>query len=164
MALSKHWLCPSNTTRYLCRTNLAASCDCYVKLSLSRTVPVESDRHRRVVYFSHALQALFVCRDRRATIAHVAHVTWTYLVPRLPSHNCACFACYESLLCCDSPDGRTHVDARYARACTRVDCGELFMTLKSHHNTTFVNNFIWLYILFDCVVWHHIFIYIAKWF
>jgi hypothetical protein len=29
-----------------------------------------------------------------------------------------------------SPDGRTRVDARYARACTRVDCGGLFKPLK----------------------------------
>jgi hypothetical protein len=50
-----------------------------------------------------------------------------------------------------------------ARACTRVDCGGLFKPLKPHHSATFISNFIWLYILFDCVVWHHIFIYIAKW-
>jgi hypothetical protein len=39
-----------------------------------------------------------------------------------------------------------------ARACTRVDCGGLFKPLKPHHSATFINNFIWLYILFDCVV------------
>jgi hypothetical protein len=38
------------------------------------------------------------------------------------------------------------------RACTRVDCGGLFKPLKPHHSATFINNFIWLYILFDCVV------------
>jgi NADH:ubiquinone oxidoreductase subunit 3 (subunit A) len=35
-----------------------------------------------------------------------------------------------------------------ARACTRVDCGGLFKPLKPHHSATFINNFIWLYILF----------------
>jgi hypothetical protein len=69
--IGEHWLRPGNTTRYLCRTNLAASCDCYVVLSLSRTTPVESDRHHRVA--------------------------WTYPVPRLSSHNCACCACYGGL-------------------------------------------------------------------
>jgi hypothetical protein len=69
--IGEHWLRPGNTTCYLCRTNLAASCDCYVVLSLSRTTPVESDRHHRVV--------------------------WTYPVPRLSSHNCACYACYGGL-------------------------------------------------------------------
>jgi hypothetical protein len=69
----------------------------------------------------------------RATITPVAHVTWTYPVPQLPSHNCACCAYYEGLLYCRSPDGRTRVDARYARACTRVDCGGLFKVLKSHY-------------------------------
>jgi hypothetical protein len=53
--IDEHWLRPSNTTRYLCRKNLTASCDCYVVLSLNRTTPVELDRHRRVTYFSHAL-------------------------------------------------------------------------------------------------------------
>jgi hypothetical protein len=33
----------------------------------------------------------------------------------------------------------------------------------SHIIRTFVNNFFCLYILFNCVVWHHIFLYIAKW-
>jgi hypothetical protein len=56
-----------------------------------------------------------------------------------------------------------HVLTPDTRACTRVDYGGLFKPLKSHHNATFVNNFVWLYILFDCVVWHYIFIYIAKW-
>jgi hypothetical protein len=55
MALAGHWLRPGNTTQYLCRTNLVASCDCYVVLSLNRTTLVELDRHRRVTYFLHAL-------------------------------------------------------------------------------------------------------------
>jgi hypothetical protein len=55
MALAKHWLRPGNTTHYLCRKNLAASCDCYVVLSLNWTTPVELDWHRRVTYFSHVL-------------------------------------------------------------------------------------------------------------
>jgi hypothetical protein len=38
----------------------------------------------------------------------------------------ACCACYRGLLCYRSPDDRTRVDARYARACTRVDCGVSF--------------------------------------
>jgi hypothetical protein len=160
MTLVEYWLRPGNTTQYLCRSNLAASCDCYVALSINRIAPVESDRHRWVAYFSYALQARFGSHDQRATIAPVA---WTYRVAQLPSNNFACCTYYKRLLCCRSPDGRTRVDARYNRACTRVDCGGLFKPLKSHHNATFVNNFIYLYILFDCVVWHHIFIYIAKW-
>jgi hypothetical protein len=46
-----------------------------------------------------------------------------------------------------------------ARACTRVDCGGLFKTPEVTLYATFLNNFIWLYILFDCVAWHYIFIY-----
>jgi hypothetical protein len=97
MTLAEHWLRHSNTTQYLCHTNLVASCDCYVALSLSRTTPVESDRHRRVVYFSHVLQARFVYRDQRATVAPIVHVAWTYPVTQLPSHNCAYCACYGGL-------------------------------------------------------------------
>jgi hypothetical protein len=160
MTLAKHWLCLSNTTHYMCRTNMAPSGDCYVALSLNWTAPVESDHHRRVAHFSYALQALSICRDHHATFEPIVHVVWIYRVPRLPSHNCTC---YKGLLCCCCPDGRTHVDARYARACTRMECGGLFKSLKSHYYVTFVNNFVWLYILFDCVVWHHIFICIAKW-
>jgi hypothetical protein len=55
MALAKHWLRPGNTTHYLYRKNLTASCDCYVVLSLNRTTPVELGQHRQVTYFSHAL-------------------------------------------------------------------------------------------------------------
>jgi hypothetical protein len=55
MALAEHWLRPGNTMQYLCRTDLAASFDCYVTLSLNRITLVKSDRYRRVVYFSHAL-------------------------------------------------------------------------------------------------------------
>ena len=40
-----------------------------------------------------------VCLSR-ATIAPVAHVAWIYRVPQLSSHNCACCAYYEGLLCC----------------------------------------------------------------
>jgi|SRR5688572_3630272 hypothetical protein len=74
----EHWLRPGNMTRYLCRTNLVASCDCYVALSLSRTTPVESDRHHQVAYFLHALQARFVRHDQRATIASVVLVMEAY--------------------------------------------------------------------------------------
>jgi hypothetical protein len=63
----------------------------------------------------------------------VAHVAWIYRVPQLPSHNCACCAYYIGLLYYRSPDGRTRVNARYARACTRVDYGGLFKVLKSHY-------------------------------
>jgi hypothetical protein len=59
MASTTHWLRPSDTTHYLCCTNLAAPCDCSVTFSLDRTA-FESDRHRRIVHFPHALQALFV--------------------------------------------------------------------------------------------------------
>jgi hypothetical protein len=45
MTLAENWLRPSNTMQYLCRTNLAASCDFYVALSLNWIAPVESDRH-----------------------------------------------------------------------------------------------------------------------
>jgi ribosomal protein S26 len=63
------------------------------------------------------------CLSAGATIAPVAHVAWIYRVPQLSSHNCVYCACYEGLLCCRSPDGRTRIDVRYARACTRVDYG-----------------------------------------
>jgi hypothetical protein len=43
-----------------------------------------------------------------------------------------------------------------ARACTRVDCGGLFKSPKVTLCATFINNFVWPYILFDCVVWHYI--------
>jgi hypothetical protein len=120
----------------LCRSNLVASYDCYVALLLNRIAPIESYRHRRVTHFSWALKALHVCRNYWVAIALVApvvHVACTYRVPQLPSHNRACCAYYEGLLYCRSPDGRTRVDARYARACTRVDCGGLFKVLKSHY-------------------------------
>jgi hypothetical protein len=91
--------------------------------------------------------------------ASAALVTWTYRVPRLSSHNCVCCVCYEGLFWCRSLDSHTHVDVKYARDCTRVDCGGLFKLLKSHYRAIFANNFVWLYILSDCVVWHHIFTY-----
>ena len=131
MALAEHWLRPGNTTQYFCRTNLATSGDCYVALSLNRTTLVESDHHCRAAYF-FACPVGNVCLPR-ATIAPVAHVAWTYRVPQLPRHNCACCTYYEGLLCCYSPDGHTRVDVRYTRACTRVDCGGLFKPLKSHY-------------------------------
>jgi hypothetical protein len=105
MTLAKHWLRPSNTTQYLYHTNLVASSDCYVTLLLNRTGPVESVYHHRVKHFLHALQALSVYHDHRATIAPIAHVTWTYRVYRLSSHN---GACYIGLLCCRNLDGHTH--------------------------------------------------------
>jgi hypothetical protein len=43
-----------------------------------------------------------------------------------------------------------------ARAYTRVDRGELFKPSKVTLCATFINNFVWPYILFDCVVWHYI--------
>jgi hypothetical protein len=46
-----------------------------------------------------------------------------------------------------------------ARACTRVDCDGLFKPPKVTLCATFINNFVWPYILFDCVVWHYIYIY-----
>jgi hypothetical protein len=88
MALAEYWLRPGNTMQYLCRSNLAASCDCYVAFSLSRIAPVESDRHRRVTHFSRALKALHVCRNYWVTItlvASVVSVARTYRVPQLPS-------------------------------------------------------------------------------
>jgi hypothetical protein len=93
MILAEYSLRPGNTIQYLCHTNLAASCDCYVALSLNRIAPVESDRDRRVTYFLQAQQTLLICRDHWATIALVMPVAWTYQVLRLPSHNCACCAC-----------------------------------------------------------------------
>jgi hypothetical protein len=155
MTLAEHWLHPGNTTQYLCRTNLAASCDCYVTRSFSRTAPVELDRHRRVAYFFlHALQALFVCRHHRATIAPVAHVVW--------SHNCACCVCYRGLLCCCSTDDRTRVGARYAGACTHVKCGGLFEPLMSHHSATFVNNFVFALYFVLIVLCGIIYLYISP--
>jgi hypothetical protein len=149
---------PCQHDAILWRTNLA-SCDCYVALSFNQTAPVEWDCHRRVAYFLHALLALFVYRDHRDTNASIAHVVWTFRVPRLSSHICACCACYEGLLCCRSSDGRTRIDTSYAGACTRVECGGLSEPLRLLCRATFVNNFFSLYILFDCVVWHYIFIY-----
>jgi hypothetical protein len=136
MALAEYWLRPGNTMQYLSRSNLAASCDCYVALSINRIAPVESDRHRRVTHFLWALKALHVCRNYWVTVALVASVVpvaCTYRVPQLPSHNCICCAGYEGLMCCRCPDSRTCVDARYTRACIRVDCGGLFKPLKSHY-------------------------------
>jgi hypothetical protein len=74
----------------------------------------------------------------------VAHVAWIYRVPQLPSHNCACCAYYEGLLYCRSPNGRNRV-----AALVLAECGGLSEPLKSQHSATFVNNFVWLYILFD---------------
>jgi hypothetical protein len=105
------------------------------------TTLVESDCHHRVTYFLYALLALFVYRDHRDTNAPVAHVVWTFRVPRLSSHICACCACYEGLLCCRSPDGRTHIDTSYARDCTRVECGGLSEPLRLLCRATLVNNF-----------------------
>jgi hypothetical protein len=81
MALAKHWLRSSKTTQYLCRKNLVVSYDCYVVLSLNRTTPVELDWHRRVTYFSHALQTLPMCCDHRATIAPVATLRGLIVYP-----------------------------------------------------------------------------------
>jgi hypothetical protein len=92
MTLAEHWLHPGNTTQYLCRTNLAASCDCYVTRSFSRTAPVELDRHRRVAYFfcmpcRHCSSVVIIEPQLRllrtlcgATIAPVAFVTEVYCV------------------------------------------------------------------------------------
>jgi hypothetical protein len=91
------------------------------------------------------------------------YIAWTYCVPQLPSHNCACCACYGGLLCCCIPDGRTRIDPIYVEAYTCVEHGGLFEPLKSHHCASFVNNFVWPYILFDCVVLYYIVIFIAKW-
>ena len=93
MTLAKHWLRPGNMTQYLCRSNLAASCDCYVTLSLNRIAPVESNRNRWVTHFSQpcrhypsvviiepqlrllrTLCGFIMYPDYRATIAHVALV------------------------------------------------------------------------------------------
>jgi hypothetical protein len=95
MTLAKHWLRPGNMTQYLCRSNLAASCDCYVTLSLNRIAPVESDRYRRFTHFFRRpcrhypcvtiiepqlrllrmLCGLIVYADYRATIASIVLVT-----------------------------------------------------------------------------------------
>jgi hypothetical protein len=48
-----------------------------------------------------------------------------------------------------------------ARACTRTRW--VVQATKVTLCATSINNFVWPYILFDCVVWHHVFIYIAKW-
>jgi hypothetical protein len=124
-------------------------------LSLSRTAIIES----RIFCtpYRHCLSVVII--EPQLCLLRMFYG----LVPRLLSHNCACCACYESLLCCRSPDGHTRVDARYVRTCTRVDYGGLFKPPKVTLYATFVNNFVCLYILFDCVVWHNIFIYIAKW-
>jgi hypothetical protein len=71
LSLAQHWLRLGNMTWYLCRTNLAAACDCYVALSLNRTGPVESDHHHQVTYFSQCPVG-------------TVRLTWS------SSHNCAC--------------------------------------------------------------------------
>jgi hypothetical protein len=57
------------------------------------TTPIKSDHYRRVTKSSQNLQELSVCRNHRATIAHVMHVAWTFRVPQLSSHNYTCCAC-----------------------------------------------------------------------
>ena len=134
MALAEYWLRPGNTTQYLCRSNLAASCDCYVALSLNRIAPVESDRHRRVTHFSRALKALHVCRNYWVTIvlvASVVSVARTYRVPQLPSHSCVC-SLITKTGCVVVALMAAHALTSDARACTRVDCGGLFKPLKPH--------------------------------
>jgi ribosomal protein S26 len=108
--------------RLLCRALLLIG-----SLPLSQTVIAESHIFRMPC--RDCLSAVII----GATIAPVAHVAWIYRVPQLPSHNCVYCACYEGLLCCRSPDGRTRIDVRYARACTRVDYGGLFEPLKPHY-------------------------------
>jgi hypothetical protein len=99
MALAEYWLRPGNTTHYLCRTNLAVSCDYYVALSFNRIAPVESNRNRRVTHFSQpcrhylsvviiepqlrllrTLCGFIVDPDYKAIYAPVALVTRAYCV------------------------------------------------------------------------------------
>jgi hypothetical protein len=122
-------------------------------LPLSRTAIAESHIFR--MPYRHYSSVVIIKPQMR-----LLRTLWTYRVPRLSSHNCAC---YEGLLCCRSPDGRTRIDTSYAGACTHVECCGLSKPLRLLCRVTFVNNFVSLYILFHCVVWHHIFIYIAKW-
>jgi hypothetical protein len=114
-------------------------------LPLSRTAIAESHIFRRPCrhYPCVAIIEPQLCLLR---------TVWIYRVHRLPRHNCASHACYGGLLCCHGPDGRTCVDTRYARACTRVDCGGLFKPLKSQHGSIF-------YLI---VLWHRIFIYMSP--
>jgi hypothetical protein len=86
---------------------------------------------------------------------HVAHVVWIYCVSDYRATNASVALVTKARYSCD---GRTCVDTLYAGSL----CDGLFKPLKSHHCTTAVNNFIWLYIYLICVVWLNIFIYIAK--
>jgi hypothetical protein len=77
--------------------------------------------------------------------------------PQLLSHNCACCACYGGLLRCRSSDGHTRVDARYDRACTRVDCGGSFKPY-SHIMRNLSKQFcLALYFIWLCCVASYIF-------
>jgi hypothetical protein len=162
MAPAMHWLRPGNTTQYLCRSNLAASCDCYVALCLFGQLPLSRTAITESRIFSmpyryclsaviiepqlrllRTLRGLIVYPDYRAIIVHVAFITKAccVVVALIAAHAL-------------TPDTLELVLAWIVVSCSRP---------WSHimHNLPIF--FVWLYILFDCVVWHHIFIYIAKW-
>jgi hypothetical protein len=113
MTLAKYWLRPGNTTYYLCRSNLATSCDCYITLSLNRIAPVESDRHPRVTFFVGPEGIACVSQQFSHNCACCARCV-DLSCTQLPSHNCACCTYYEGLLCCPSPNGCTRINAGYA--------------------------------------------------
>jgi hypothetical protein len=86
-----HWLRPGNTTQYLCRTNLAASCDysrSFGQLPLSRPAITESRIFRMPcrhclsaviiepqLRLLRTLRGLIVYPDYRAIIVPVALIT-----------------------------------------------------------------------------------------
>jgi hypothetical protein len=151
-----HWLRPGNTTQYLCRTNLAASCDCYITVSFNRTAPVESDRYRWVAYFFmpcrhcstvviiepqlRMLRGLVLYPDYRVTTAPVAFVTKAccVVVALIAAHAL-------------TPDTLELVFTWIVVGCSRS---------WSHICATFVNKFVFtLYFVWLCCVASYIYIY-----
>jgi hypothetical protein len=109
-------------------------------------------------------------REHRATITHVAYVVWTNRVPLLrtlcglivyPGYRAtiASVALVTKACCVVIAMMVAHTLMPTLGVVLAWIVMGLFKPLKSHYCATFVNNFVWLYILFDCVVYHHIFVY-----
>jgi hypothetical protein len=142
--MAEHWLRPGYRTQYLCRKNLVASCDCYVAFSFNRAAPVESGCHRLIAESCifrmpcrHCLSVVIIesqlrmLRMLRGLIVYPDYCAIIVLVALITKACCVVVALMVA-----------HVLTPDTRACTRVNCGGLFKPLKSHHNATFVNNFV----------------------